>query len=115
MSEFVIFIHDGDEDTWKDKSEAEQQVVFDTDYEFGQLLEQRGGKITGGAALTHSSQARVRRRDQAVTEGPYAETVEVLNGFYIVQSPDLETLLELTEVLTRVHDVVEVRPVEQFD
>ena len=115
MSQFVIFIHDGDEDAWKARTPEERQVVFDTDFEFGQLLEQRGGRVTGGAALTHSSQARVRRRDRAITQGPYAETVEVLNGFFVVEAPDLDSLLDLTEVLTRVHDVVEVRPIEEFD
>jgi hypothetical protein len=115
MPKFVILIHDADEDAWEGWTDEQKQEVYDTDEEFGRLLAERGGRVTGGAELSHSRDARVVRRDRTVTDGPFTESVEVLNGFYIVDSPDLETLLELSEVLTRVHDVVEVRPTPSGD
>ena len=115
MNKYVVMIHDTDEDAWEAMSEEEHQVVYDCDREFVRLLEERGGAVTGGAELTHSREARVRRRDQAVTEGPFAETTEVLSGFYLVDAPTTEALLEATAVLGRVHDVVEVRPRINYD
>lgn len=42
---------------------------------------------------------RTRGGERAVTEGPYAEAVEQLGGFYLIETPDLDTLLELAELL----------------
>lgn len=111
MATFVILIHDTDEDHWKTASEEEKQQVYDTDMEFGRLLQERGGRFTGGAELTHSREARVVRREGAVTDGPFAESVEVLSGFFMVDGIERDDLVELAEVLTRVHDVVEIRPI----
>ena len=46
---------------------------------------------------------------QTVTDGPFAETVEQLTGFYLVDSPDLDDLLEVCKVLGRGEGVIEVR------
>ncbi len=45
------------------------------------------------------SVVRVRGGRREVTEGPYAEAVEHLGGFYLVEAPDLATLLELATAL----------------
>ena len=56
---------------------------------FARALEARGHTVTGGSELAHSREATVLRTDaegnHTVTEGPYAETVEQLTGFYIVK------------------------------
>lgn len=44
-----------------------------------------------------------------ITDGPYAETVEQLTGFYVVQSDDLDDLLEVCGILADAESVVEVR------
>src|SRR5438045_3145326 len=90
-------------------TQADRQATFDTDYEFGQLLKARGGAVTGGAGLTHSRQARTIQRGPKsgtlVTEGPFAETVEQLSGFFIVTCDDYDALVEAARVLTRAHPV----------
>ena len=74
--------------------------------------------MTGGAGLTHSRQARtIKRGPQSrplVTEGPFAETVEQLSGFFTVTCDDYDALVEAAEVLVRAHPVVEIRPVKEF-
>ena len=44
-----------------------------------------------------------------VTDGPYAETVEQLTGFYVVDTDDLDDLLQVAGVLAGAGGVVEVR------
>jgi hypothetical protein len=44
-----------------------------------------------------------------VTDGPFAETVEQIGGFYVIDLPDLETAVECAKLLPREHRV-EVRP-----
>lgn len=110
MSKHVVLVHDADEDAWASLPEDEKQAVYDGDAAFARLLMEHGGRITGGAELEHSREARVVRRGGTVTDGPFAETAEVLNGFFLVDGVDRETLVDLAETLAQVHDVVEVRP-----
>jgi hypothetical protein len=43
-----------------------------------------------------------------VTEGPFAETVEQVGGFYLIDVPDMDTAVELAALLPREY-TVEVR------
>jgi hypothetical protein len=118
MTRYVVMFPADSEPEWEAGSEAERQVTFDTDFEFGQLLEARGGAVTGGAGLTHSNQARTLRRGphatHLVTDGPYTEAAEQLSGFFIVTCDDYDALTEAAAILTRVHPVVEIRPIQEF-
>ena len=111
MGSYVILVHDRDEDGWERKSEAEKAATYARDEEFAARLAERGHRITGGSELTHSRETRVVRRKQKPTLGPFAETVEQLTGFYLVDSEDLDDLLEITQILARDGDPVVVRPV----
>ncbi len=117
MSDYVILFPADDEDEWEAGTDADHQSTFETDEEFAQLLKTRGGAVTGGAGLTHSSQARTIKRGPTsgavVTQGPYAESVEQISGFFLVTCGDFDALVEAAQVLTRVHRVVEIRPVEE--
>ncbi|WP_182524615.1 YciI family protein [Nocardioides dongkuii] len=114
MTEYAVLLP-GDEDAWESLTPEEQAAVFAQHAEFSRLLEERGHRITGGAELTHSRTARtVRRTDDGafhVTDGPYAEAVEQLSGFYLVESDDLDDLLEVCRVLIATGEAVEVRAV----
>ena len=118
MTNYVVMFPADNERVWEAGTEAERQATFDTDFEFGQLLEARGGAVTGGAGLTHSSRARTIKRgenDKAlVTEGPFAESVEQLSGFFLVTCDDYDALVDAAQVLVRAHPVVEIRPVEEY-
>jgi hypothetical protein len=118
VTEYVVMFPADNEEDWAARTDADRQAVFDTDFEFGQLLAARGGAVTGGAGLTHSSEARTIRRGKKskvlVTDGPYAETVEQLSGFFIVTCDDYDALVEAAQLLTRAHPVVEIRPVKEF-
>lgn len=118
MGEYVVMFPADNEADWESRSDAERQATFDTDFEFGQRLSARGGAVTGGAGLTHSSQARTLRRGPAsealVSSGPYVESAGQLSGFFIVTCDDYDALVEAARVLTEVHPVVEIRPVKEF-
>ena len=116
MPEYIVMFPADNESEREAATDAERQATFDTDFEFGQLLAARGGAVTGGAGLTHSSTARTIKRGAdsrpLITEGPYAETVEQLSGFFIVTCDDYDGLAAAAQILTRAHPVVEIRPVE---
>ena len=117
MSQYVVMFPADNEAEWEAGSDADHQLTYDTDFEFGELLAARGGAVTGGAGLGHSSKARTIRRgpnsEVLVTEGPFAESVEQLSGFYIVTCDEYDAVVEAAQVLTRVHPVVVIRPVHE--
>ena len=111
MTTYVVLLP-GDEDAWESASQEHRSAMYAKHGEFARLLTERGHTITGGAELAHSREARVVRRSadgSSVTEGPYAETVEQLTGFYVVDSDDLEDLLEVVAILADAEGAVEVR------
>ena len=75
---------------------------------------ERGYAITGAPLFGAETATSVRRRDgeRLVTEGPFAETKEQLWGFYLIDAPDLDAVLDLVDGLWEVdHGTVEIRPV----
>ncbi|MFO1362338.1 MAG: YciI family protein [Burkholderiales bacterium] len=90
--------------------------------EMGKLMEEmiRAGALVSTAGLRPSAEgARVRSRygQLSTTEGPFAETKEVIGGFAILEAPSLPAAIELTERFLRVHgdewDIeCEVRPLD---
>jgi hypothetical protein len=117
VTDYVVMFPADNEAEWEAGTEADHQATFDTDHEFARLLKARGGAVTGGAALAHSSRARTIRRgpkrEALISEGPFAETVEQISGFYMVTCDDYDALVEAAQVLTRAHPVIEIRPVEE--
>jgi hypothetical protein len=112
MTQYVVLLP-GDEDAWADATEEQRQATYAQHAEFARLLEERGHRVTGGAELTHSREARVLRTDadgtQTLTDGPYSEAVEQLTGFYVIDTTDLDDLVDVCRVLGRGEGVIEIR------
>jgi hypothetical protein len=78
------------------------------------------GVFLGGDALQGSSTATTVQVDDTgsrlMTDGPYAETTEVLGGFYLLDVPDLDAALDWAARCpgARNGGTVEVRPIREF-
>jgi len=112
MTQYVVLLP-GDESQWENTPQADKERVYAVHREFAQALEERGHKVTGGTELAHSREAKVLRTDaegkHTVSEGPYAETVEQLTGFYVVESEDVDDLVEVCKILGRGEGAIEIR------
>ena len=112
MTEYVVLLP-GDESQWEATSPEDKERMYAIHRDFARALEERGHKVTGGTELAHSREAKVLRTDadgnHTVTDGPYAETVEQLTGFYVVQSDDLDDLVEVCKILGRGEGAIEIR------
>ena len=85
---------------WWDLPEEERAAGYAAHETFTAQLGERGHRVTGGAELHRSSEARtIAPHASTVTEGPWAETREQVGGFYLVEAPDLDVLLELLRIL----------------
>jgi hypothetical protein len=107
MTTYAVLLP-GDEAAWESSPEEERAATFARHGEFARLLAERGHTITGGAELTHSRSGKVVRAG-GVTDGPYAESVEQLGGFYTVETDDLDDLLDVCRLLAGPEGAVEVR------
>lgn len=110
MAEYVILIV-GDADRWWTTMSPEERRYGYAEYaRFGQQLTSRGHRITGGAELHQTTEARhIAPGGSAPTDGPFAESAEHVGGFYQVESEDLDDLLECCTILTAIGEGVEVR------
>lgn len=114
MTEYVVLIV-GDADRWWTTMDAEQRTAGYAEYtRFGQELARRGHRVTGGAELHGTGEARrIPPGGGAVTEGPFAEVTEQVGGFYQVQTDDLDDLMECCQIIASLGDGIEVRRVVQ--
>ena len=77
-----------------------------------------GAELVAGEALSDPRDATVMRTSSdgqvALTDGPYAEAIEGMGGFYLVEAPDLDVVVELLRVLPRydiqIHLTIDVTP-----
>ena len=72
-------------------------------------------KVWGGGHLQPAGTAttvRVAGGQALVTDGPFADTKEVLGGYYLLEADDLDAALEIAERVpaARMGGAVEVRP-----
>jgi hypothetical protein len=99
----VLLIGDGELKPWSEHSDEEQGVVMRQFEAFDAACRDREGvEILAGEALAGPDRAttiRTRGGHVALTDGPYAEAVEGLGGFYLVEAPDMDVLLELLRIL----------------
>ncbi|WP_109507806.1 YciI family protein [Nocardioides speluncae] len=98
---------------WDAMTEAERGVHFEAMERFAEAVQARGAMVDGGA-LDRPGQVRTVRPGETssrpVTDGPFAETVEQLGGFWLVELPDLAAAVEAAKLLPPSYSV-EVRPI----
>ena len=89
--------------------------------EYNAFAAAAGAVIRGGAALYPTTTATTVRvtggkgGDVVTTDGPYAETKEVLTGFYLLECADLdEAVTVAAQIPSAWNGAVEVRPVIDF-
>ena len=103
---------DAEEGGWDTATPEERQQVMDAHSAFHEAVARRATMLAG-EALAESGQGRTLRTvggERVVTDGPFAEGVEQLGGFYLVEAESAEQMTELCRVLPPSY-TIEVRPV----
>ena len=106
---FLIF---GDEAGQAEATPQMWDEMMSAHQAWGTAVAAAGATIVSGEALAPSTTATTIRHSIAgpvVTDGPFAETKEVLGGYYTVDCVDLDQALALAKALPA--ENVEVRPV----
>ena len=73
-------------------------------------------RCLGGAHLQPAETATTVRGEGLVTDGPFADTKEVLGGYYVLDAADLDEALEFAQRVpaVRLGGAVEVRPLVEI-
>lgn len=95
---------------WAALSEEQMQAAYADFKAFAKAVAERGELIDGDALQPHTT-ARTIHEDGSVTDGPFAESVEQLGGYYVIDVPSIEDAVTLAKLLPR-HFAVEVRPTQ---
>jgi hypothetical protein len=102
---------------WATLSESEQNAAFDECFAYDDMLK-KNGHWAGGEGLQGPENAvslRYQNGKASVTDGPYAETKELLGGLLILEARDLNHAIQLLSN----HPAMkmgpwEIRPVEDM-
>lgn len=97
--------------TWEEAGPSERQVYVDTHAAFQEYVEIHGRHHASAALADTDEATTVRRRDGrvVVTDGPFAETTEMIGGYYEVELPDLDSAIAAASLLHPSYSV-EIRP-----
>ncbi|HXW45674.1 MAG TPA: YciI family protein [Streptosporangiaceae bacterium] len=107
--QYLILIYE-QEAPYAEMDEAGRQAVFAAHGRFAGQVGELGGTLLGGNALQPSATATTVR-DDIVTDGPFAETKEVLGGYYLIEARDLDQALAIAKLCPAAYGGVEVRPI----
>lgn len=116
MPKYAALIYSEEQE---DVDPEERQKILADYMEFGQNAAE---VLAGGEALHPTSTATTVQVEggkggKAVyTDGPFAETKEVLGGFYLINASDLDDALKWAQQIPGAwHGRIEVRPVMEFN
>ena len=92
--------------------------VMDRHYAMAEEAIRRDAYVTCDALTATASATQVRVRDGKVvrSDGPFAESKEVVGGFYMLECRDLDEAVELAAMVPAPRDgYIEVRPVATIE
>lgn len=78
------------------------------DEAMGQLIGEwsKTGAMVSAAGLkptSHATRVRLDAGQVLVTDGPFAESKEVIGGFFLLEAPDKATALDMTQRFVDIH------------
>ena len=119
MPKYAALIYSDAAGETREPTPEERQEVMSGYWEFGQNAAEvlRGGEALHPTATATTVHVEGGKGGKAVfTDGPFAETKEVLGGFYLIEAADLDEALGWAQQIPGAwYGKVEVRPVVEFE
>jgi hypothetical protein len=119
MAQYLISVwHDEDyADADRTMDPADMERLHSQVMKFNEEVTAEGAWVFGGGLVSASSATVVRPTgdgDVSVTDGPYAESKEMMGGFWVLELPDLDSALEhARRAALACEGPVEVRPFQE--
>lgn len=103
-----------------DQSQVTPEQLADSMGEWNEFTAglRRRGVMEGGEALEGIETAttvKLRNGETITTDGPFAETAEVLGGYYVLNVQDLDEAIEIAAACPGAKNgSIELRPIQEF-
>lgn len=113
MRRYLILIaYEPMTDAWASFTEEERTAFVEQHMAFSDFVAEHGREIASGALADTDMATTVRHVDGkvVVSDGPFAETAEMIGGYYEVELPGLDTAIEGVQLLPHGY-TVEIRPI----
>lgn len=117
MPQYAALIYEEGDPDWSSPDTPDKQALL---AEYGAFGATAAAVLRGGAALYPTTTSTVVQVDGpggevVTTDGPFAETKEVLTGFYLMECADLDEAVRWASQIPGARTgKVEVRPVIDF-
>lgn len=108
MAQYLLLIYQ-DESRAPDRQAPEWDTAAEAHRRFISQVGAGPSRIVTSAALEPTSMSTTLRAD-TITDGPFAETREVLGGFYVLEADHLDEALRVAALCPAPLGGVEVRP-----
>ena len=84
-----------DVQNWGTKSESERNAMIDECFAYDDALRRNGNWVSGEGLQSGATTLRYKKGQLSVTDGPFAETKELLGGLLILEARDLNHAIQL--------------------
>jgi hypothetical protein len=111
MPQYMLLIHTPPEGFSSGETSAQWSA-------YTQALQDAGAHVAGNALQPGETATtlRVRGGETVISDGPFADTKELLAGYYLIDVPDLDAALAWAARMPAIEaNTVEVRPVVAYD
>ena len=101
---------------WADASPQVQQRYHEQHLAFHDAVAERASMVAVEALAGTDTATTLRHVNgtPVLTEGPFAETAEVVGGFYVIDAENLDVMTDLCSLLPQAY-ALEIRPVVQIE
>src|ERR1700674_4668128 len=113
---YLILIHLNEKELWG-MSEADTSALNAKHLEFNNRLRKSGNWIEAEALQpgNSSKRVRVRKGTPSLTDGPFAESKELVAGFYLIEARDMDEATRIaSEVSSASRGTIEVWPTRKL-
>jgi len=114
--QYLLVIYE-DEKSRKTRTPEDMESMVGRYFKLNDALKEAGAFIAGDALepTSTATTVRVRNGKSTFTDGPFAETMEQLGGYYLIEAKDLDEALKwASQIPAAENGSVEVRPIMQI-
>jgi hypothetical protein len=113
---YLCLLYESEAD-WAKMPKTEMDKILGEYRAFGADIK-KSGHFLGGEALQPTSTAstvRVRKGKTTATDGPFVETKEQIDGYYLIEAKDLNDAIQVAARIPAAKTgAIEVRPIQVF-
>jgi hypothetical protein len=110
--EYVLLIY-GQESSWSDLGRDEQKAMYEEYFALARDLRAESKLLASNElhSVTTATTIAVRDGETILSDGPFAETKEVLGGYYVIEAESLdEAIAWARRIPAARHGRIEIRP-----